>query len=101
MTATAPNVVTTAQQPNPGAPSPDVQEAVHAVARRARAAARELARATRATKDAALHAMADALVASTQEIVAANAVDLERGQAAGTSPGLLDRLTLTPERIGA
>ena len=43
--------------------------------------------------------MADALVAATPEIVSANAVDLERGQASGTSAGLLDRLTLTPERI--
>lgn len=79
---------------------PDVEEAVRDVARRAQVAARTLARATRATKDAALHAMADALVAAAPEIIAANAVDLERGQAGGTSPGLLDRLTLTAERIG-
>lgn len=81
------------------APSDDVTEAVFAIARRARVAARELATATRATKDGALHAMADALVAAAPEIVAANAVDLENGQAAGLKPGLLDRLTLTPERI--
>ena len=60
-----------------------------------------LATANRATKDAALRAMADALVAATPEIVAANAVDLERGRANGTSAGLLDRLALTPERIVA
>lgn len=81
------------------APSDDVTEAVFAIARRARVAARELATATRATKDSALHAMADALVAAAPEIVAANAVDLENGRAAGLKPGLLDRLTLTPERI--
>ncbi len=81
------------------APSDDVTEAVFAIARRARVAARELATATRATKDRALHAMADALVAAAPEIVAANAVDLENGRAAGLKPGLLDRLTLTPERI--
>lgn len=80
---------------------PEVREAVLDVARRSRVAARALATATRAEKDAALHAMADALVAATPEIVAANAVDLERGQAAGTSPGLLDRLALTPERVAA
>lgn len=45
--------------------------------------------------------MADALVAADAEIVAANAVDLERGQANGLKPGLLDRLTLTTARIGA
>lgn len=81
------------------APSDDVTEAVFAIARRARVAARELATATRATKDGALHAMADALVAAAPEIVAANAVDLANGRAAGLKPGLLDRLTLTPERI--
>nr|WP_297426781.1 glutamate-5-semialdehyde dehydrogenase [uncultured Actinotalea sp.] len=78
---------------------PEVREAVLDVARRSRVAARDLATATRAVKDRALHAMADALVAAAPEIVAANAVDLERGQAAGTSPGLLDRLALTPERV--
>ena len=81
------------------APSDDVTEAVFAIARRARVAARALATATRATKDDALHAMADALVAAADEVVAANAVDLANGRAAGLKAGLLDRLTLTPERI--
>ena len=88
----------TVQQVGP-AVSPEVQQAVLDVARRARLAARELAGATRATKDAALHAMADALVAAAPEIVSANAVDLERGQANGVSAGLLDRLTLTTARV--
>ncbi|WP_149202769.1 glutamate-5-semialdehyde dehydrogenase [Actinotalea subterranea] len=87
-------------EPADAAP-PGVEDAVRAVARRARVAARVLAGATRATKDAALHAMADALVAATPEIVSANAVDLERGQADGVSAGLLDRLALDPQRIGA
>ncbi|HEY5516418.1 MAG TPA: glutamate-5-semialdehyde dehydrogenase [Pengzhenrongella sp.] len=77
----------------------DVREAVLDVARRAKVASRTLATATRGTKDAALLALADALVSSTPEIVAANAEDLARGHAAGTQPGLLDRLALTPERI--
>ena len=87
--------------PVAGPPSDEVREAVLAVARRARVAARALATATRATKDAALRTMADALVAASDEIVAANAEDLARGRADETSPGLLDRLALTPERIGA
>ncbi|MBX9246976.1 glutamate-5-semialdehyde dehydrogenase [Actinotalea ferrariae] len=88
--------------PSPGpAESPDVTEAVRATARRAQVASRALATATRATKDAALRAMADALVVAAPEIVSANAVDLERGQAAGLSEGLLDRLALTPDRIAA
>lgn len=81
--------------------APDVVAQVRAVAERAKVASRALATATRATKDAALRGMADALVAATPEIVAANAVDLERGRANGTSAGLLDRLALTPERIVA
>jgi len=81
------------------ATSADVTEAVLEVARRAKTASRSLATATRATKDAALLALADALVDATPEIVAANAEDLERGREAGTSPGLLDRLALDPARI--
>ncbi len=80
-------------------PSDAVREAVLDAARRARVAARVLATATRATKDAALLALADALVDATDEIVAANADDVRRGRASGTSEGLLDRLTLTPARI--
>src|SRR6478609_2909055 len=86
----------------PAAPaSTDVAAAVEDVARRAKTASRALATATRATKDAALHALADALVAATDEIVDANALDLERGRAQGMADGLLDRLALTPERVAA
>lgn len=91
----------TAQPVESGVPSADVTEQVLAVARRAKTASRALAVATRATKDAALGAMADALVREADRIVAANADDLARGRANGTSAGLLDRLALTPERIGA
>ncbi|MBA8809662.1 glutamate-5-semialdehyde dehydrogenase [Promicromonospora sukumoe] len=77
----------------------DVTEAVRDVARRAKVASRTLATANRMTKDAALGAVAGALVAAADEIVAANAQDLERGRANGMSDGLLDRLALTPERI--
>ncbi|NCT90569.1 glutamate-5-semialdehyde dehydrogenase [Cellulomonas sp. APG4] len=101
MTAVTPDAPATGGGARAQVPSDDVQDAVRVIAERARVASRVLARATRATKDAALHEMADALVAATPEVVAANAVDLERGQAAGISAGLLDRLTLTPERIRA
>ena len=89
------------QAPSAAPSAPSVSQDVEAAARRAKNASRTLATATRATKDAALHALADALVAATAEIVAANAVDLERGRENGTSAGLLDRLALTPERIVA
>ena len=57
-----------------------------AVAARAREAAHELALATRATKDAALHAMADALVAATDAVLAANAAGRRRAPAPAARP---------------
>ncbi|MBZ4318163.1 glutamate-5-semialdehyde dehydrogenase [Streptomyces huiliensis] len=68
-------------------------------AARARTAAAELAPLPRAAKDAALLAVADALEARTADIVAANAEDVARARAAGTAEGVVDRLTLTPERV--
>ncbi|WP_328956842.1 glutamate-5-semialdehyde dehydrogenase [Kitasatospora purpeofusca] len=74
---------------------------VLAVARRAREAAAALAPLPRAAKDAALRAIADALVARAAEITAANAEDVDRARAAGTPESVIDRLTLTEERIAA
>ena len=68
---------------------------------RARAASATLGRSTGAQRAGALHAVADALVAATEEIVAANAADLERGRADGLAEGLLDRLALDAPRIAA
>ncbi|MGR3938025.1 glutamate-5-semialdehyde dehydrogenase [Streptomyces sp. BRA346] len=68
---------------------------------RARAAAVDLAPLPRALKDDALLAMADALEVRTKEIVEANATDVERAREAGTSEAIVDRLTLTPERVRA
>jgi glutamate-5-semialdehyde dehydrogenase len=70
-------------------------------ARRARTAAAALAPLPRSTKDAALLAMADALVAHSDRILAANAEDVAAGRAAGTSEALLDRLALDPARVAA
>ena len=91
-------MTTSLEQPTPAVLA-DPETAVLEVARRAREASRALATATRATKDAALRALADALVDATDRLLAANAQDVERGRATGMSPGLLDRLALTPERI--
>ncbi|MDX3224247.1 glutamate-5-semialdehyde dehydrogenase [Streptomyces sp. ME19-01-6] len=68
---------------------------------RARVAATDLAPLPRAAKDDALLAMADALEVRTKEIVEANAADVERAREAGTSEAIVDRLTLTPERVRA
>lgn len=69
------------------------------VAERAREASHGLALATRAQKDAALHAMADALLAAEDPILAANAEDVARAEQGGTPPNIVDRLRLTPERL--
>ena len=68
-------------------------------AQKARNAALTLSSATRATKDAALLAMADSLAKSETAILEANARDVARAEANGTSAALIDRLRLTPDRI--
>jgi glutamate-5-semialdehyde dehydrogenase len=70
-------------------------------ARRAKTAAAALAPLPRRDKDAALHAMADALEKSADDVLAANAEDVAAGREAGTSESLLDRLALTPSRVEA
>lgn len=81
--------------------STDVENAVREVAGRAKVASRALATATRARKDAALLALADALVESSARVLAANADDVQRATAAAMAPGLVDRLTLTGPRLQA
>ncbi|NUR87901.1 MAG: glutamate-5-semialdehyde dehydrogenase [Nonomuraea sp.] len=71
------------------------------VAHAAREAAAELAPLPRAPKDAALRAIADALVARAAEIVEANAEDVERARSQGTSEAMIDRLRLDVPRVTA
>lgn len=66
---------------------------------RAREAARILVKAPRATKDAGLYAMADALAKAETAVLEANATDVARAEENGTSAALVDRLRLTPDRI--
>ncbi|CAB4740461.1 unannotated protein [freshwater metagenome] len=75
------------------------EQDVLALAQRARAASLGLALATRAQKDAALLAMAEALLAAQERVLAANAEDVARAEAAGTPEGIVDRLRLTPPRL--
>ncbi|CAM3683593.1 glutamate-5-semialdehyde dehydrogenase [Nocardioides zeicaulis] len=86
-------------RPTLGRVSPE--DAVRAVAARAREASHELATATRATKDAALHAMADALLAAGPDVLAANAEDVARAEADGTPANIVDRLRLDDARLAA
>jgi glutamate-5-semialdehyde dehydrogenase len=77
------------------------EQDVRAVAGRARDAAVELVTATRAQKDAALRAMADALLDATGAVLAANREDVDAGRAEGLSEALLDRLALDDKRVAA
>lgn len=67
---------------------------------RAKAASRSLATASTEAKDAALHAAADLLEHRAEEILAANAKDLDREESGGMAQGLLDRLRLDEGRVG-
>ena len=77
------------------------EEAVREVAVRARAASHVLATATRATKDAALRAMAQALLDSRDAILAANAEDVARAESGATPANIVDRLRLDLDRLAA
>ena len=72
-----------------------------ALGRGAREAAASLARTPRDAKDGALAAAAAALRSSADAILAANATDMARARAAGTSGAALDRLELNLARIEA
>ena len=72
---------------------------VRDLAIRAREASHTLALATRATKDAALHAMADALLEHDADLLAANADDVARAESNATPAGVVDRLRLTDDRL--
>src|SRR4051812_5772654 len=74
-------------------------DSISQVAVRARAAANVLALATRSTKDAALEAMAVALIDNSAAILAANAADVSAAQAAGTPDHMIDRLRLDESRV--
>jgi glutamate-5-semialdehyde dehydrogenase len=81
--------------------SGDLADTMLAMGRRARAAARVLARADARTKDGALAAMAAAIRRDAPAILAANTRDLEAAEARGTAGSFLDRLKLDPSRIEA
>lgn len=79
----------------------DVAREIAETCVRARRAARHLAPAERAAKDAALRAVAAGLRARGAEILAENAADVEAARARGTSGAMLDRLALDAKRVEA
>ena len=68
---------------------------------RAKQASLALALASSLTKDAALNAAADLLLERTDEILGANASDVERAASTGVAPAVIDRLRLSETRVAA
>ena len=81
--------------------SNDIKTAMQDIGRRARAAARTMARAETAAKNAALAAMAEAIEKGATALIAANRRDLDAGRQHGLDAAMLDRLELNPARIAA
>jgi glutamate-5-semialdehyde dehydrogenase len=71
------------------------------IGRRAKAAARMLARVATAQKNAALLALADALETRQHALLAANTQDVANAIARNVEPYFVDRLTLNPQRLAA
>jgi len=71
------------------------------IGRNAKAAARVLALAPAEQKNDALAAMADAIRAGQNDILAANAEDIAEAKAAGMNAAFLDRLGLDEKRVTA
>ena len=79
----------------------DVAAYMRGVGEAARDAARVIARADTAAKNAALTTMAAAIRRDEARLLAANAEDVAAARAAGNDAAFVDRLTLTPKAIAA
>jgi glutamate-5-semialdehyde dehydrogenase len=85
----------------PQTSEPDLATTMAEIGRRARRAAATLALTSTAAKVTALREAARALRARQDEVLAANARDLEEAESEGLSPALCDRLALDPKRLEA
>ena len=77
----------------------DISAYMSQLGAQARSASRIIARANTQTKNAALQAIHDAMVAHRSKIIAANTCDVDAGRANDLDPALLDRLQLNDERF--
>lgn len=77
----------------------DVAALMETLGKQARQAATQMAAASAAQKNAALHALADLLAEQGDFLQAANAQDVARAEAAGLSAPMVDRLRLTDKVI--
>lgn len=91
--------MTTATTPSVSAEITDVPAYCLQLAQRAQAAANEMVTISGKQRDAALHAIADAIDANSDTIQQQNALDLEAGAENGLSQAMLDRLKLDGPRI--
>ena len=76
-----------------------VAKAVEECARAAKRSAPSLATASEQAIDAALFAMAERLLTHREEVLEANRADVAKAREEGMSAGVLDRLTITEERL--
>lgn len=76
-----------------------IADTIHDMAVHARAAAHAMRGLATEQKNAMLMAVADALESAKADIGAANAEDVASARAAGLSPAMVDRLTLTDARF--
>ena len=77
----------------------DIQTYMQQLGTQARAASRALACASTAAKNEALLAMAAAIRSRSEELLAANAQDLDAARSAGLDPALVERLALTARGV--
>lgn len=82
-------------------PQMDIKQYMNELGRAARKASRLMARADTNAKNAALHAIADAIEREAEALLAANAADLAAARAGGLDAALLDRLALTPKGVAS
>ena len=79
----------------------DIEQYMLELGARARTASWEIGKATTAQKNSALTAIAEAIDARSEDLLAANQLDLKAGADKGLADALMDRLELTPARIDA
>jgi glutamate-5-semialdehyde dehydrogenase len=77
----------------------EIQELMAVIGKQALAASRPLATASAERKHAALVSMASNIIARKDDILAANALDLEHARETGVAASFLDRLTLSESRV--
>ncbi len=79
----------------------DIEQYMLELGAQARAASWEIGKATTAQKNSALIAIAEAIDARSEDLLAANKLDLQAGTDKGLADALMDRLELTPARNDA